>query len=967
MPLPRSHIGRRSKDRETRLLRTSLNLQKAAKGTTTDHGLLLGLGDDDHPQYPHLSSDENILGQWTFDPSSTQAPFLIGTNAIDQTVTGLTAENAIDSDKVDGLHAATQPGASAAVLATTSAGVAQIKHLRIIDTSADGGLWVSYDGSHFTKLITAIDDDFIITTLNNGSVRLNPGGTGYIHNAKTILGSLSEFSADTTVRLHLRDTTAPQMRIDYDATYYASLGVNGAGDLTIDAIGDLNIPVDGSIFLDPAGDQVNPVNNYDINLGQINKKYLSLHAAELVVETLVAQDTIATIGGRILVGPTTVLTSDIGTGDTTIYVKHNQMQDEDRVYLEADGKVEFVQINSGPSGSGPYSYTVVRNLDGTGANVWYAGDAVFNTGTTGNGWIDLYSFSGMASGTTGPTIVGNIRLGSTYNNWTEGWAIGNLKGLYGQGASDKYGVGLGRYADTYDHLLITDDGIEIWDGDEATGTKTASWVGNTITLGSNPKTIINSTNVNMYDASGIRMLRLAAGTIQVGQYDNGDYINIDSNSINFYIGSTQRGYITATSWRFGLSNGERIEWDTTNGLRIFNGQATPEAVIKLPTSGDAQIVGTLNVTSPGEILAGSGTVKLDADGITIEEGMFDARRIIWHSTTFSEDVAWIEAERANTNQLRLFADNDSFGSGSHVIAQAISATAAGNKVTGMQATQYYDQTASLTFIVGNNSKLFLDTTYAKFYDKLFINESSNAKMTYGLTIMGYDATEMISLKNTQVIHGMTTPTETDTFGSLKIVADNVGGLLIEGYTEGSVGAILYGRAISPNSTTSTTGRAVTEIQSGKKSGAGTIALVSSENVFAVRNLGTTELIVKYDGRLFVNGNYTGGSPAGVGLFDEYDDIKLLAGVRGLSRESLRDRFSEFIDYARPVLEATETVILNDGQYGNDDDGSMFMSVQGMFHLHNDAIRQMHLNFTSQINQLKRALLDEGISIPQLEA
>ena len=52
------------------------------------------------------------------------------------------------------------------------------------------------------------------------------------------------------------------------------------------------------------------------------RKFLTLHAAELWVETLVAQDTMATIGGRILVGPTTTLTVDlpasgVGPGRTT--------------------------------------------------------------------------------------------------------------------------------------------------------------------------------------------------------------------------------------------------------------------------------------------------------------------------------------------------------------------------------------------------------------------------------------------------------------------------------------------------------------------------------------------------------------------------------------------------------------------------------------------------------------------------
>jgi len=228
---------------------------------------------------------------------------------------------------------------------------------------------------------------------------------------------------------------------------------SAGGTVGIDLETNLTLSPAGDVILDPAGNDVLPATGYDINLGSLPKKYLTLHAAELWVETLVAQDTIATIGGRVLVGPTTTLTSDLGSGATTIYVKHNQMVSGDRVYMEADGKVEFMAVTGGPTGTGPYAYTVTRNLDGTGANDWYAGDAVFNTGAAGDGFIDLYSYSGVTSGTTGPTIVGNVRNSTIYNDWTEHWAIGNLNGIYGYG-TDTYGVGLGKYSTTTAYITI---------------------------------------------------------------------------------------------------------------------------------------------------------------------------------------------------------------------------------------------------------------------------------------------------------------------------------------------------------------------------------------------------------------------------------------------------------------------------------------------------------------------------------
>jgi len=158
----------------------------------------------------------------------------------------------------------------------------------------------------------------------------------------------------------------------------------------------------------------------------------------------------------VLVGETNILAVDIDASSTTLILKYNNLAANDIVYMEAAGKVEFMKIISGPTGStGIYSYTVQRNYDGSGADAWYAGDAVFNTGTTGEGFIDLYSLRGIkTSSQAGPTIVGNVRNSLTFNDWTEHWALGNLKGLYGY-TGNAYGIGLGKY--TYESSFLTYD------------------------------------------------------------------------------------------------------------------------------------------------------------------------------------------------------------------------------------------------------------------------------------------------------------------------------------------------------------------------------------------------------------------------------------------------------------------------------------------------------------------------------
>ncbi len=147
-----------------------------------------------------------------------------------------------------------------------------------------------------------------------------------------------------------------------------------------------------------------------------------------------------------------------GPVPTTIYVKHNNLSSGDRVLLEARLTVEFMAVTSTytliSSNPPEYSYTVQRDLDGTGANTWIAGDGVVNTGVAGNGWIELYARYGFpragqtATQRVGPTIVGNVRKSATFNDFREHWAVGNLNGLYDY-SSSVYGAAFGDPTQTW--------------------------------------------------------------------------------------------------------------------------------------------------------------------------------------------------------------------------------------------------------------------------------------------------------------------------------------------------------------------------------------------------------------------------------------------------------------------------------------------------------------------------------------
>jgi hypothetical protein len=64
---------------------------------------------------------------------------------------------------------------------------------------------------------------------------------------------------------------------------------------------------------------------------------------------------------------------------------------------------------------------------------------------------------------------------------------------------------------------------------------------------------------------------------------------------------------------------------------------------------------------------------------------------------------------------------------------------------------------------------------------VYIGDSANANSVIGLTInQGANDDEILALKSSDVAHGVTTHTETDTYAFFKKASGSTGGLIIEG-------------------------------------------------------------------------------------------------------------------------------------------------------------------------------------------
>ncbi len=722
--------------------------------------------------------------------ASGQAPQFLLCDGSRALTGNLTVSNGVTIDGVDvsGLADAYNAHAGSTAYSKHTGGLGSHTHK---SAGAEGG---TLDHGAAMTAASLLHDDHTIYALTPGTLsaataNLRSSGGAHYHAVTAssnpgAAASLLKTDADGYLQLvRLGVGTAPsvplhalaaseQLRLAYDVSNYAAFTVGSGGNLTIAPTGDVEF--------NPTGNDMYPTRPYAINNGNLQKKWLTLHAAELWVETLVAQNTIATIGGRILVGPTTLLEVDLASDDSmlnggfetaggggadvfadwteyaddgsilrnntvvhggtyscklfagvnkgtnlyqaqsvtagktyhlefwqygsgyygcrygvydvahsswitsltacpaaaswgrvqnaftvpagcttvriyfycpawvgeagyiddvsltpaTMYVKHNEMAVNDILYMEANGHVEFFQVVSGPTGAGPYAYGVQRNLDGSGVTAWSAGDAVFNTGAAGQGFIDLYSVHGVRADTEyGPTIVGNVRNTLTYNDWSEHWAVGNLNGIYGYGV-DTYGFAAGKYSTT------------------------TSWIAADATNGF--RIMRGSTQLARWDIDGNILIGQAAAS-QDNIYLSAGALSVRNNATE-RIGLTAAGILTIKDsggnavFTFNSSTGAEftkpLTIATTGGIYQGTGTfASPTTGLKIWNDGGLGRIAGYNggalqwyANTDGKLYAGAGNVLLDASGLAITVGTgFDPKNAVTFKTSGGATVGQLQS------------------------------------------------------------------------------------------------------------------------------------------------------------------------------------------------------------------------------------------------------------------------------------------------------------------------------------
>ena len=122
---------------------------------------------------------------------------------------------------------------------------------------------------------------------------------------------------------------------------------------------------------------------------------------------------------------------------------------------------------------------------------------------------------------------------------------------------------------------------------------------------------------------------------------------------------------------------------------------------------------------------------------------------------------------------------------------------------------------------------------------------------------------ILTLKSSDVAHGMTDYDETDTYATFKKTSATRGGLKMTSFAETGQANVITLRCFSTDVDNTESNNAEGSVQtfSTKKNGTSDVALGDDDNLFACKNSSNTQFIVKGDGELFSNTTGT------VGTFD----------------------------------------------------------------------------------------------------
>ena len=230
---------------------------------------------------------------------------------------------------------------------------------------------------------------------------------------------------------------------------------------------------------------------------------------------------------------------------------------------------------------------------------------------------------------------------------------------------------------------------------------------------------------------------------------------------------------------------------------------------------------------------------------------------------------------------------------------------------------------------GSNFAIYSGGGINQFVDSAYIGASStNAKVTLGLTInQGANDNGIFEVKSSDVAHGMTDYTETDSYGHFQKWSATAGGFNLWGLTETNVAIALTSFVTTEDTTRSTSAIGALTVESYVKSGTGVANASANVNLAVFRAGSSARFILDSDGDAHADVSWT--------TFDTYDDIALVRGLDLLKPTAIRTEFDNWITTKKEDLIAAG-ILAPDDKDGNPG----FLNTSALQRLHNGAIWQL---------------------------
>lgn len=248
---------------------------------------------------------------------------------------------------------------------------------------------------------------------------------------------------------------------------------------------------------------------------------------------------------------------------------------------------------------------------------------------------------------------------------------------------------------------------------------------------------------------------------------------------------------------------------------------------------------------------------------------------------------------------------------------------------------YHDQTDGVVTTGAGN--LVLNSASGA----IMINETTDANMTIGLCInQGANDNAILTLKSSDVAHGITDNAETDTYLRVQKYNATEGGVSWQAYGEGTTADHFFGAHTVDNVAKTTAAVGVHIISGALRSGTAAVACGADANILVVRNLATARFIFDAEGSFHADVEST--------TFDAYDDLALLGDFEAhiANSDKVKEGFSGFLKYNREALEAANIV-----HFDNDNRGHAMINLTRLAMLQCGAIRQLNEKF----DRLERVL------------